>query len=76
MRRAEQLTHKLAAIALAGLSLLVVPGHASAGDKDTDALVAIAEAMNDFVEGKNADALKKLETSLKEVRILDSRPKA
>lgn len=66
MRRAEQLTRKLAALLVAALVVVpALPRHAAAGDKDTDAVVAIAEAMNDFIEGKNADALKKLEATLK-----------
>lgn len=57
MRRARQLI--LASI------LLLLPGLAAAGDKDADALVAIADSMGDFVEGKNDGALKKLNDALK-----------
>lgn len=66
MRRAEQLTKRLAALVVGALLVnLALPGRATAGDKDTDAVVAIAEAMNEFLEGKSADALKKLDASLK-----------
>ena len=42
-----------------------LPAVAVAGAKDTDALVAVAESLNDFVERKNRHALKKLEDALK-----------
>jgi hypothetical protein len=54
---------RLLALLLATLALS--PAVAAAGDRDTDALVAVAESLNDFVEGKNAAALKKLEDALK-----------
>src|SRR5262245_66018997 len=57
MRRAGQL--------ILAAALVVLPGLASAGDKDADALGAVADSMSDFVEGKNADALKKLTDALK-----------
>ena len=62
MRRPRKLK-RLVALLLASLAL--APALAAAGDKDTDALVAVAESLNDFVEGKNADALKRLEEALK-----------
>jgi Protein of unknown function (DUF3570) len=69
MRRARQLsqgTHArraIGALLCAALALAAAP--ARAGEKDTDALVAVAESMNDFVEGKNDDAQKKLDDALK-----------
>jgi hypothetical protein len=61
------LIRRLAApLSLAALSLLILPDRVFAGEKDTDAVVAIAEAMNDFVDAKYADALKKLEATLKD----------
>jgi hypothetical protein len=51
--------------AVVAATLALSPALAAAGDKDTDALVAVAESLNDFVEGKNAEALKKLEDTLK-----------
>lgn len=63
MRRARELKRFVAAVVAAALALS--PALAAAGEKDTDALVAVAESLNDFVEGKNADALKKLEDTLK-----------
>ena len=62
MRRPRKLK-RLVALLLASLALS--PAVAAAGDKDTDALVAVAESLNDFVDGKNAEALKKLEDALK-----------
>lgn len=62
MRRARELKRIVALVAAA---LALSPALAAAGDKDTDALVAVAESMNDFVDGKNTDALKKLEEALK-----------
>ncbi|MFS8066990.1 MAG: hypothetical protein ACMG6S_11515, partial [Byssovorax sp.] len=62
MRRTRKLK-RLLALVLAALAL--TPAVAAAGDKDTDALVAVAESLNDFVEGNNAAALKKLEAALK-----------
>ena len=62
MRRPQQLKRL---IALVAATLALSPALAIAGDKDTDALVAVAESLNDFVDGKNADALKKLEDALK-----------
>lgn len=63
MRRARELKRFVAAVVAASLAL--TPALALAGDKDTDALVAVAESLNDFVEGKNTDALKKLDDALK-----------
>ena len=62
MRRPRQLK-RLIALLLAALALS--PAVAAAGDKDTDALVAVAESLNDFVDGKNAAARKTLEDALK-----------
>ena len=62
MRRPRKLK-RLLALFLATLALS--PAVAAAGAKDTDALVAVAESLNDFVEGNNAAALKKLEAALK-----------
>jgi len=52
-------------IAVLVATLALSPALAAAGDKDTDALVAVAESLNDFVDGKNANALKRLEDALK-----------
>lgn len=62
MRRARELI--TVAIFAASLALLF-PGAAVAGDKDPDGLIAVAESMNDFVEGKSAPAIKKIEAALK-----------
>ncbi len=62
MRRPRELKRFVAVLAAA---LALSPALAAAGDKDTDALVAVAESLNDFVEGKNEGALKKLEDALK-----------
>jgi hypothetical protein len=65
VRRAEQLIRCLLIAVLLALGALAVPAPARAGEKDTDAVVAIAEGMNEFIEGKYAPALKKLEDALK-----------
>ena len=70
MRRARELsagphrTGRLLATALA-LGIAAAPALARAGDKDPDGLVAVAEGLNDFLEGKSKEALKKLEDALK-----------
>jgi hypothetical protein len=62
MRRPRQLT----APAMALLALLAFgPRPALAGPKDADALVAVAESLSDFVDGKSKEAQKKLEDMLK-----------
>ena len=63
MRSARELKRFVAAVVAAALALS--PALAAAGDKDTDALVAVAESLNDFVEGKNEGAMKKLDDALK-----------
>ncbi|UQA57996.1 DUF3570 domain-containing protein [Polyangium aurulentum] len=69
MRRSRQLIRALllAAIGL-GLGGLLDPGSALAGDKDADALVAVAEAFNEFVEGKNDAALVRLNAAVKDCK--------
>ncbi|MDI1434087.1 DUF3570 domain-containing protein [Polyangium sorediatum] len=66
MRRARQLIRAFllpaAVFALVGLT---DAGPSYAGDKDADGLVAVAEAMNEFVEGKYDKALSRLDTALK-----------
>lgn len=65
VRRAQQLKRGIFVLSLAALPALA-PAPARAGEKDTDAVVAIAESMNEFIEGKYAPALKRLEGSLKD----------
>lgn len=60
MRRARELT----LAALAATIALTSAAPARAGDKDADGLVAVAEALGDYVGGKSKDALKKLEGAL------------
>lgn len=64
LRRPQQLRRILGLLLMAGAAL-VSPSPAQAAEADTDAVVAIAEAMNDYLEAKHAAALKKLEASLK-----------
>ncbi len=62
MRRPRELKRFIAVLVA---TLTLSPATAGAGDKDTDALVAVAESLNDFIEGKNEGAIKKLEAALK-----------
>lgn len=64
LRRPQQLKRVLGLLLIAGAAL-ASPAPSYAGEADTDAVVSIAEAMNDYLEKKNADALKKLEAALK-----------
>lgn len=66
MRRTQQLIRALFCAAL-GLGI-AGPGVALAGEKDPDALVAVAEAFNEFVEGKNDAALLRLNNALKDCK--------
>ncbi len=71
MRRSEQLKSEparlrpgrlLSALAALGLALgTLTPSIAHAGDKDADALIAIAEAMNELMEGKFDEGLGRLD---------------
>lgn len=65
MRRTGQLTRRLLGVLLVAI-VPALPGQADAGDKDTDAIVAIAEAMTEYLEGRTPEAVKKLEDMLKE----------
>ncbi len=74
MRRARQLMRspRPASRGCAGLlacvtaaALLLAPRPSFADDKDTDGLVAVADALSDFGVNKHADAVKKLEDALK-----------
>ncbi len=66
MRRTRQLIRALALPTFAiALSIVVEPGHAIAGDKDADGLVAVAESLNEFVEGNVDKALSRLDAALK-----------
>jgi hypothetical protein len=75
MRRARQLMRspratapfaaRLAGACVAVAALLLVPRPVLADDKDTDGLVAVADALSDFGTNKHADAVKKLEDALK-----------
>jgi hypothetical protein len=64
VRRAEQLTRGLIVLLVAVLAI-AWPSPARAGEKDPDAVVAIAEAMNDMLEGKHQSALRRLDAMLK-----------
>lgn len=67
VRRAQQLTRGPLVVLLAALAAVaaLAPEPALAGEKDTDAVVAIAEAMNELLEGKHVSALKRLDAALK-----------
>jgi hypothetical protein len=66
VRGARQLkgTGLSAALTLS-LSLALFASSARAGDKDGDGLVAMADALSVFLEGKNTDALAKLNEAVK-----------
>lgn len=62
--RARLAARVLFRVVLALVVLLLAPA-AGAGPKDADALVAVAEAMSDMLEGRNDGALEKLAAALK-----------
>lgn len=64
VRRPKQLTRGLLVLLLAFLAT-AWPTTTRAGEKDTDAVVAIAEAMNELLEGKHQAALKRLDAMIK-----------
>jgi hypothetical protein len=64
VRRPQQLTRGLLVLLFAVFAI-VWPAPALAGEKDPDAVVAIAEAMNELLEGKHQAALRRLDAMVK-----------
>lgn len=66
MRRAEQLRRVLRALMLAATAAwIAAPSAALAGEKDADAAIAIAQALDEFMEGKFDEGLGRLDETLK-----------
>jgi Protein of unknown function (DUF3570) len=66
MRRAPQLRRLARALVLAAVAAWIVsPAPAQAGEKDADAAIAIAQALDEFMEGKFDEGLGRLDEMLK-----------